>query len=93
MKVWFSINFFTVESKPQHCLLRGVLVDYDITRLPPYDEGIGSPTRVICSHASVATSGKTILRSDSQSPIRSTKHLNIKENTNIVVLQISISKQ
>lgn len=79
-----------VESKPEQRIVRSVLVNYDITRIPPYDGGIGSSTKIICSKASVPTTGQTIQRNETQSPIHPIRHSIISNETKTAVFSILI---
>ena len=79
-----------VESKPEQRIVRSVLVNYDITRIPPYDGGIGSSTKIICSKASVPTTGQTIQRNENQSPIHPIRHSIISNETKTAVFSILI---
>ena len=45
------------------------MVHYDISIIPPYNGKIGTSTQVKCSHVSVNTAGKTILRTEKEAPI------------------------
>lgn len=63
-------------------------MSYDITRIPPYDGGTGTLTKIICSEASVPTTGKTIQRDEIQSPIHPIRHSTILNETNTAVVSI-----
>ena len=63
-------------------------MSYDITHIPPYDGGIGTSTKIICSEASVPTTGKTIQRDEIQSPIHLIRHSTILNETNTAVVSI-----
>ena len=77
-----------IESKPKQCFVRGALVSYDITHIPPYDGGIGISTKIICSEVSVPTTGKTIQRDEIQSPIHPIRHSTILNEANTAVVSI-----
>ena len=82
-----------LESKPKQCFVRGALVSYDITCIPPYDGGIGTSTKIICSEASVPTTGKTIQRDEIQSPIHPIRHSIISNETKTAVFSILMSNE
>lgn len=67
-----------IENKEPFHIIKGVLVTYDITRIPHDESPIGSPTQVICTRVSLPKAGETILHDKKDVPVPNIRNVERK---------------